>query len=405
MRARTLVLLIAIAGAGVVLWALLKLRSQPPEVQFVRVTRGTIHNSVVTNGKVEPIEWATARSERAGPVEKILIQRGQRVAKDAPLVQLDASEARANLATAESRIAQAQADLDLIHRGGRATDLADISAGLDRAKLDLQTAKRDYDALKRLEDKQAATRVEVDAAKQRMDQAQLQIESFEKRRQALATAAPDRAAAQARLDDAKAAQTLAQTQIEQSVIRAPIEGAVYQFDLKPGAYLNAGDVVATIGRLDRVRVTVYVDEPDLGRVAKAMPVVITWDAMPGKEWSGEVDRTATQIVPLGTRQVGEVACVIENPGRELLPGTNVTVEIRAQTVPNVLTLPKETVRVEHGETGVYVLAGDHLEWKKITQGVSNTTRTEVGGLVEGEEVAISSDHAMRAGLVVQPITP
>jgi len=404
-RARTLVVVLAIGGAGVLIWALLKLRSQPPEVQFVRVARVTIHNSVVTNGKVEPIEWATARAERSGPVEKILIQRGQNAAEGAPLVELDTSEARAGLAAAEARIAQAQADLDLMRRGGRATDLAEISAGLDLAHHDLETATKDYDALKRLEQKQAATKAEVEAAKQRMDHAQLQIESFEQRRAALAAKAPDRAAAQARLDDAKAAQTLAETEIRQSVIRAPIGGIVYQFDLKPGAYLKAGDVVATIGRLDRVRVTVYVDEPDLGRVAKAMPVVITWDALPGNQWSGEVDRIPTQIVPLGTRQVGEVACVIQNPGRELLPGTNVTVEIRSQTVPNVLAIPKEAVHNDHGETGVYVLAGDHLEWKKITLGVSNTTRTEVSGLNEGDAVALSSDHALRDGLVIKPVMP
>ena len=98
MKARTFLWLLAIAGAGVLTWALLQLRSRPPEVQFVPVTRDTIHNSVVTNGKVEPIEWATARAERSGPVEKILIQRGQNVAKDAPLVELDATEARASFA-------------------------------------------------------------------------------------------------------------------------------------------------------------------------------------------------------------------------------------------------------------------------------------------------------------------
>ena len=37
------------------------------------------------------------------------------------------------------------------------------------------------------------------------------------------------------------------------------------FDLKQGSFVNAGDPIAKIGRLDRVRVTVYVDEPDLGR--------------------------------------------------------------------------------------------------------------------------------------------
>ena len=91
-----------------------------------------------------------------------------------------------------------------------------------------------------------------------------------------------------------------------SVVRAPIAGTVYQFDLKPGAYLNAGDLVASIGQLDRVRVKVFVDEPDLGRVKRGMPVGITWDAMPGRQWKGVVDKTPTQIVALGTRQVGEV---------------------------------------------------------------------------------------------------
>ncbi len=120
---------------------------------------------------------------------------------------------------------------------------------------------------------------------------------------------------------------LAEDAIRKSVVRAPIAGTVYQFDLKPGAYLNAGDLVATIGQLDRVRVKVFVDEPDLGRVARgnAGGDHLGRDARPAME--GKVDRTPTQIVALGTRQVGEVVCVIDNPERELLPGTNVNVEI------------------------------------------------------------------------------
>ena len=69
----------------------------------------------------------------------------------------------------------------------------------------------------------------------------------------------------------------------------------------------------------------------------------------------------------------------------------------------MIVTPKETVHTEHGQTGVYVLTDDHLEWKQVTLGVSNTTRTEVNGLKEGEEVAISSDHALRNGLVVRAV--
>jgi len=403
-RARTFLILAVIVAGGALTWGLMKWKKQPIEVQFVRVTRQTIHSSVPTNGKVEPIEWAIARAEVPGPVQKILIQRGQHVTKGQPLVELDSTEARANLVAAQARIAQAKADLEVIKSGGRSTDLADIQNGLDRARLDQQQAQRDYDSLQRLEAKQAATSNEVNVAKARVDAAKLQIDALERRRTALANSA-DQPAGQAHLEDAEAAARVAELQIRQSVIAAPVEGTVYQFDLKPGAYLNAGDAVASIGRLDRVRVTVYVDEPDLGRVKKEMPVLITWDAMPGHQWDGEVDRTPTQIEALGTRQVGEVLCVIRNPDRDLLPGTNVNVEIRAQTVPDALAIPKEAVRTEHGQTGVYLLADDHIEWKKVTVGVANTTRSQIDGLKEGDAVALYSDRALRDGMLVTPAFP
>jgi HlyD family secretion protein len=399
-----MVWLMAAGAAAVGVWALMQLKTQPPEVQFGKVLRETITSSVPTNGKVEPIEWAVAKAERAGAVEKILIQRGQQVGLGADLVELDSSEARASLASAQARMAQARAELDVLRRGGRPSDLAEITSGLDRAHLDLQTAQKELDSLERLQTKQYATTAEVNAARQKVDQAKLAIESFERRKQSLVSPS-DQAAAQARFDDAQAAASLAETQIHQSVIRAPIAGTVYEFDLKPGAYLRVGDSIASIGRLDQVRVNVYVDEPDLGRVAKGMPVAITWDALPGRHWAGEVDRTPTQIVALGSRQVGEVVCVIRNPDRDLLPGTNVNAEILAQSVPDALTILKEAVRNEHGQPGVFVLSGDRVEWKKVTQGVSNTTRTQVDGLNEGDAVALYSDKALTNGMVVKPVFP
>ena len=401
MRLRSIVLPLALAGAAILVWALISLRKQPPEVRFVRVTRETIDNSVPTNGTVEPIEWAAARAERSGAVAKILIQLRQTVAQNDPLVEIDSTDARADLAAAQAHIAQIRAELDVTERGGRATDLAEIASGLDTARLDLRTAQKDYDALVRLQAKSAATATEVEAAKQRVDRAQLQIESLQQRRKALVTTS-DRSTGEARLKEAEAAAAVAEQHIRMSVVRAPIDGVVYQFDLKPGAYLNAGDTVASIGVLDRVRVNVYVDEPDLGRVARGMPVNITWEALPGRRWKGEVDKPPTQIVARGTRQVGEVACVIRNPDSDLLPGANVDVQIVSQSVPNVLTLPREAVREQAGQTGVFLLDGNRLAWKKVTSGAGNTTRIQVEGLKEGDAIALSSDKPLRNGMPVVP---
>src|SRR5262249_7423225 len=160
------------------------------------------------------------------------------VMKNAPLVQIDSVEAQTNLVSAQARIAQARSEIEVINKGGRATDLAEISSGLERARHDLEVAQKEYESAERLKEKGAVPALEVTLAKQKVDQAKLAIKTFEQRKQALAVSS-DRAAAQARLEEAQAAASLAQDQIRQSVVRAPIEGTVYQFDLKPGAYLTA----------------------------------------------------------------------------------------------------------------------------------------------------------------------
>ena len=215
-------------------------------------------------------------------------------------------------------------------------------------------AEREHAALQRLAEKQAATRAEVEAARRRVREAELQIEALERKRGSLVTR-NDRSAAQARLRDAEAALQLARERVTETVVRAPMAGVVYDLPVRPGSYVEEGAPIAEIGRLDRLRVRVYVDEPELGRVQVGQPVTITWDAKPGRKWEGTVEKTATQIEALGTRQVGEVAVTIDNPGRELVPGTNVNAEIRTNVAPNALTIPKEALRREGGEVGVFVL--------------------------------------------------
>jgi HlyD family secretion protein len=151
-------------------------------------------------------------------------------------------------------------------------------------------------------------------------------------------------------------------------------------------------------------VRLYVDEPELGRVAEVQPVTISWDALPGKQWHGAVERLPSSIQPLGTRQVGEVICVIANPGRELLPGTNVDASIRTAVVDNAIVIPKETLRRDAEGTYVYRLDGDAVERRAVKTGTSNISLVQiVEGLAEGDLVALPSDTSINAGDRVTPV--
>jgi len=101
--------------------------------------------------------------------------------------------------------------------------------------------------------------------------------------------------------------------------------------------------------------------------------------------------------------VGEVTCDIDNPSMELKPGTNVNAVILSETVENAITIPKEAVHREQGKTGVYVLEGDHVRWRAITQGVNNTTRTQVNELKDGDTVALPSEKPFKDGMLVEPV--
>lgn len=394
-------MLVAIAVTATVVWTLSR-KTRPPEVDFVKVARETIVSSLGTNGKVEPMEWLPVKAERAGTITEVLIARGQQVKKGEPLVELDTRVAQAELSKAEATIHEAQAEQRVLDQGGRITERQQTEADLARARLDLEAAQKQHAALERLMAKQAATRLELDNAIQAVSQLQLRIHALEQHKAALVTGS-DKEIAKARLQEAQSAAAIARTNLELSVIRAPMDGTVYDFDLKAGAFLNPGDAVAKVGKLDRVRVTVYVDEPDLGKVRKGEAVIITWDGLAGHQWKGEVDRLPTQVMPLGTRQVGEVGCVIANPDHDLLPNANITADIQAAVVEGALVLPKEVFRREGSDTGVFLLQGDRVEWRKVSLGVSSYTKSQVlAGLAEGDAVALPTEKPIKSGSRVEP---
>ena len=308
---KKLLWLFAIPLAVVGWWAYHR-NNDAPQVPFARVVRETLVSTLPTNGKVEPIEWQAVRVEQAGLVNKVPVQDGQMVSQGAPLAMLSDTGLQADLDAAEARAAQARADLATIEGGGKQLELTTIESDLARLRVEKDHDQKEYASLRRLADKQAASLLEVDEMKSKVQAADMGIEALEKRRAALVTHT-DKTVALARLRDAEAAVELARSHIAQTVMRAPIGGVVYDLAARPGVYLNIGELVANVGRLDRLRVRVYVDEPELGRVAVGQPVTIDWDALPGRAWQGQVERKPANIVGLGSRQVGEVLCTIDNP--------------------------------------------------------------------------------------------
>jgi HlyD family secretion protein len=388
---------------GVIVWGVVR-KSAPPQVRFVPPKRITLVSTLLANGKVEPFEWQAVRAEASGLVGSVPVREGQTVAKGVLLAETADPALAADIRSGEARVAEARAALAALQAGGRPVDLSEIETSLGRARFDLARQEEEYNSLRRLAEKQAATRVDVQAARDRVEQTRMEIAGLERRRAAL-VAKTEVAAAQARFQSAETALNLARQRAAQSAIRAPIAGEVYGLEVRPGSYVDPGDVIANIGRLDRVRVRVYVDEPELGRVAVGQAVTIRWQALPGREWQGTVERKPTAIEALGSRQVGQVVCTIENPGHELIPGTNVDAAIRTAVSPNALVIPKEALRHDPQGDYVFVLDAGTLRRRAVTTGNASVTDVRIAeGLSDNDSVAMPSDLPLTNGERVTPIS-
>jgi HlyD family secretion protein len=382
------------------LWWAFGSAKRAPGVHFTEVRRVTIASTVPTNGKVEPVEWAAARAEVSGVVQTVAVQRGEDVRKGQTLVTLDASSIQSALAAALAAQEGAETDLANLKRGGKEGALSSIESSIQTGQTAVAVAQRNYDSLERLEKQQAATRQQVLDAADALTRAKQQLNAYQEQRRTLVTTG-DVSVAEAKLQDANAALEFTRHQLALTTVKSPISGTIYQFDLKKGAYLQPGSLVAYVGQLDRVKVTVYVDEPDLGRVKKGMAVDFTWEAHPGRHWWGTVEKLPTEVVPLDTRRVGEVTAIVDNPNHDLLPNVTVNATVVSAVAKNALAIPKPALNRLGNRDGVYKLNGNTIVWTPVQTGVSDVNNVQIlSGLQLGDRVALRGDTELTSGMQV-----
>lgn len=361
-------------------------------LRAAEVRHEQIINTVSTNGRVEPEQPYQYYSPLATTVQSVNVQSGDVVPRGKLLIVLDDVEARARVAAAQSGVKAAQAQLDAVTHNGTQAERQSSAAEIAQDRLTLNQAQHNLDALTRLQSTGAAAPDEVLAAQQRLDSATASLNAAQQSSQS--RYAPDEVArAQAALADAEAALVAAQQVAGQTRFVAPINGTVYSLDAAHSEFVEQGKLLLQMADLTHERVRAYFDEPDLGRLALGQAVVIRWDAKPGVEWQGHIERLPASVVTYTTRNVGEVLVSIDEPKDGLLPDTNVTVQVTTSSQPDALTIPREALHSENGQYYVYKIVGSELKRTKVTIGAPTLTQVPIlSGLVDGDWVATGTTN-------------
>ena len=120
---------------------------------------------------------------------------------------------------------------------------------------------------------------------------------------------------QAALKAAEAQLAAAQSDLEDNMLIAPFDGTLVSLSLDQGEYVAAATVVAQIGTLDEWKIeSTDVTELDIVSIAVGDPVTIKFDALPGEELPGTVDK----IKMFGQEQNGNIIYTVTVKPEEML---------------------------------------------------------------------------------------
>jgi|SRR5580704_1754289 HlyD family secretion protein len=397
------IITVGVILAAVILVSVVSLRRSQVQVRTARAYRETITSSIATNGKIEPIDNFEAHAPMSATVKRVTILPGDWVKANQLLVQLDDSDARAQVARAQAQVKGAESELLAVSAGGSQEEVLTTRNALVKAQADRDTAQKNLNSMQRLLQSGAASQAEVDAAQQQLHVAEANLHTLEQKLHDRFSK-PEISHAEAQLAEARAALAAATDLLRNLNISSPHSGMAYNLPVRKDTFVAAGDLLVQVADLHHIRVRAFVDEPEIGRLQKGQPVEVAWDALPGRVWRTTIEALPTNVVQRGTRMVGEVTCLLDNADLKLLPNTNVSVAVVLARHENALTVPREAVRQDAEGKYVFQVVNGKLKRRNVQTSVSNLTRVEItGGIPDDAVLALGAVNMqpLRDGMPVK----
>jgi membrane fusion protein, multidrug efflux system len=355
-------------------------------VTTIAAVEQPIKRFIRVSGTLTAQEDAQVAAEVAGRIVATPVERGSRVDANSELVRIAAAEGEAQAAEAQANAAQIEARLGVT--GGqpfvieRVPEVANAFATAQLARTELERAER-------LHEDQLLSQSEYDQKKAQTASAERQ---YDVARNGAAQQYQALLAARARV-------TMAQKALADTTVRSPFAGVVGERFVSVGDYVTRGTKIASVMRVDPLRVELTVPEQYVSAVATGRPVTFAVDAYPGETFTGQV-RFVSPSVAAETRAL-MIEAIVPNAESRLKPGFFATAQIEQATMAPGVVVPVTAVRTVSGTARVFVVNGDRVEERIVTAGQAIGERVEItSGLKAGETVVSTGVERLVDGVRV-----
>ena len=337
----------------------------------------------------------------AGKVVAVGVDLGSYVKSGQMIVRLDDVDAKLRVQQAQAQLEQAKAALR------QAEEKAGIRAGqsfdpnkvpeVANARVALELAEKNLRRAEKLIESGDVSRSAYDQQKAQRDQLKEAYES------ALSLARQNFAAvatARANVANAESQLGLAQRSLSYSLVYSPIDGFVAERNADLGEYVSPSTKVATIVRINPLRVRIDIPEQAIPAVNVGQSVSVTTSAWPDRSFSGRIARISPNVTP--TSRTLTVEAEIENGSGALKPGQFATVRILQSRAQPAVLVPSRAVRTESGVSRVFVIKDGHARERLVQLGQTEGDLVEIkSGVAADELVATSNIEQLSDGMTVK----
>lgn len=188
------------------------------------------------------------------------------------------------------------------------------------------------------------------------------------------------------------------------LLAAPFAGIITARTMDAGTLITAGSSreIFRLARIDPLRVYVSLPQAYSQMVKSNDLATLAFSEMPGRTFTGLVDRTAGAIDPVSRTLLTEV--LVSNRDGVLFPGAHTMVRLHVANAANPVIVPVNTLlfRNDQGVQAGVVDSNGIVRLADVTVGRDYGTTVEiVQGLSETDNVIINPSDSLEAGIKVR----
>lgn len=346
-------------------------RSWLVQVQEINPTQAT--PVLPLYGEVVAPDLQTITATLAGRIDRLPVREGKQVSEGDLLIALDSADIEPVLAQARAQVA----DLEAQVRSEQVRYRNDEQS-LESEKAILDNARRQFQRIQSLVERNLASRESLEAATDALARAELTLRIRER---AIAEHPARLQSLEARLSQARASLTTAELDGERAVSTAPFDGMVTNLQVAAGDQVSRNQALLSIYPIQGLEVRARVPQMYLGELVDALAEGTT--LMATAEDSGqrfELVRFAGLSDPAGTEAVLELT---GEPGA-LRPGALQPLLLQRPARDNLIAIPFSAL---YGADSVYIMTDDDRMQRVTVQRVGEALSEN------GERrLLIASDH-------------